>query len=342
MEKFTQIKEGKAKAYVPIEKKVSKDLPVFYNPVMEYNRTISVAVLNALNRKGMSICLPLEATGIRAIRFIKECGKSMIKDIIVNDYDTEACKLIKKNLHLNSIKSTDNVIIKATCKDANLLFNEERAFDYIDIDPFGTPNPFLNNAISRLKRQSILAVTATDTSALCGTFPEVCIRKYWALPMHGEEMHEIGLRILIRKVQLIGMQFEKALLPLLSYSKDHYMRIFFICIKSKKECDSIARQHQMYKNAGPLWVGALKDKEFACKIQLSDKFTEAIKQELDIVGFYDIPSINSREKVKHGKKITEIIDEIRKQGFKASRTHFSEQGIKSNISYEKLVQIIKS
>ncbi|MCU0373510.1 MAG: ATP-binding protein, partial [Ignavibacteria bacterium] len=41
-------------------------------------------------------------------------------------------------------------------------------FDYIDIDPFGSPCPFLDAAIKRLSRGGILAVTATDTSALAG------------------------------------------------------------------------------------------------------------------------------------------------------------------------------
>ena len=44
-------------------------------------------------------------------------------------------------------------------------------------------------------------------------------------------MHEIGLRILIRRVQLAGSVYDKALIPILSYSKEHYMRVFFKCEK---------------------------------------------------------------------------------------------------------------
>ena len=67
-------------------------------------------------------------------------------------------------------------------------------------------------------------------------------------------MHETGLRILIRKVQLIGMQYEKALFPIFSYLKDHYFRVFFRCIKGKKICDEIAEKHGMLNDAGPLWL----------------------------------------------------------------------------------------
>jgi len=334
---FKQIKEGKAKAYVPEEKKVSKDLPVFYNPVMEYNRSISVALLNVLGRNDMHIALILEATGIRGLRFLLECKRSMIKELYINDYDPDAVKLIKKNLKLNNLAKRTIV----TNLDANVLLAQSKGFDYIDIDPFGTPNPFLNNAVMHLKRDGILAVTATDTSALCGTFKEPCIRKYWAVPLHGEEMHEVGLRILIRKVQLLGMQFEKAMIPVLSYSKDHYMRIFFIAKKSKKLCDEVASQHRMYKNAGPIWTGKLKDQKIVERLSLDDAFTKAIKEELDILGYYEMPELNRKEKISSGKKIPDIINEIKCRGFSASRTHFCDQAIKTDMPYEELIKIIK-
>ena len=98
-------------------------------------------------------------------------------------------------------------------KDANMFILESSGFDYIDIDPFGSPNFLLDSSVKRISRGGILAVTATDTSALAGSYPDACRRKYWAEPLRSEMMHEAGLRILIRKGQLIGAQFEKALTP---------------------------------------------------------------------------------------------------------------------------------
>jgi tRNA (guanine26-N2/guanine27-N2)-dimethyltransferase len=338
---YKEISEGKTKIIVPQEEKISKKLPVFYNPVMEYNRTISVVLINALNKKNMEIALPLAGTGVRAIRLIKETKKDIIDKIHINDYDKTTIKIIKKNLKNNITDEYIKSKTKITCLDANLFLISNRGFDYIDIDPFGSPNPFLSNAISRLKRDSILAVTATDTGALCGTYKNACIRKYWAIPLHSEEMHEVGLRILIRKIQLIGIQFDKALIPILSYDKDHYMRVFFLCKKSKTECDKITKLHQYYKNSGPMWIGQLKDKKLVNKIKFDEPFIKTIKNELDILGFYEIPSIYKKEKISIGKKITEIIKIIKSKGFKASRTHFSGQGIKSTISYEELIKILK-
>ena len=47
-------------------------------------------------------------------------------------------------------------------------------------------------------------------------------------------MHETGIRILIRKIQLIGAQYNKALTPIFSYSKEHYFRVFLKCEKGKE------------------------------------------------------------------------------------------------------------
>ena len=220
-------------------------------------------------------------------------------------------------------------------------------FDYIDIDPFGTPNPYLDSAIRRISREGILAVTATDTSALCGTYPKACIRKYWAVPLRNELMHEVGIRILIRKVQLIGAQFNKALVPVFSYSKDHYMRIFFRCEKSKEEVDKVLKQHSSFEGIGPIWKGDLWDKKLVekmvknNKVEENSKILKIILEEAKVggIGFYDLHKIAKRHKVKIPKK-EELIQKLKKKGYKAYDTHFSDKGVRSDISFEKLMKII--
>ena len=236
------IQEGKATVYVHTGK-ISKKLPVFYNPVMKHNRDIAILVLNALNRKNMQIALPLAASGVRGVRFGKELRKGIIEKIYINDYSPEAAKLIRKNLALNKVKA------EVSQEDATLFLLKSAGFDYIDIDPFGTPNPFLDAAVKRISRTGVLAVTATDTSSLAGTYEKVCMRKYWAKPLHNELMHEAGIRVLIRKVQMIGSQYEKALVPVFSYFKDHYYRVFFACEKGKKNVDEIIKSiEELHKN----------------------------------------------------------------------------------------------
>ena len=79
---FETIKEGKAVLKVPKldkGKDVSKKLPVFYNPVMKFNRDVSIFLLNAIDRKDIQIALPLAGTGVRGIRLMKEFYKTYKK-----------------------------------------------------------------------------------------------------------------------------------------------------------------------------------------------------------------------------------------------------------------------
>jgi len=334
------IQEGKAKIKIGIEEKISRKLPVFYNPIMKLNRDISILLLDSIENKNMSIGLPLSATGIRGIRFLKELPKSKIKMIRFNDVDKNSIKIIKQNLKLNKIKNK----VKVFNQDANLFMLGPYGFDYIDIDPYGSPNIFLDSAIKRISREGILAVTATDTGCLAGSYVNACLRKYWAKPKKDERMHETGLRILIRKVQLIGADHDKALMPIFSYFKDHYFRIFFRCEKGKKKVDEIIKQHGMFNEAGPLWLGQLFDSKIASKIakKSDDKFLKIIEKEskISVVGFYDIHKICKKYKLKVIKQ-EEIIKRIKKKNYSATETHFAPSSIRSNISEKELVKILK-
>ena len=342
---------------------ISKHLKIFYNPIMKFNRDISILLLNTLNRK-MQIADPLAGSGIRSIRFLKELNKSIIRTLSINDSSKNAVRAIKKNLKLNKIK---NKSITITGKDANEFLLSSKGFDYIDIDPFGSPNPFLDSAVKRLARNGILAVTATDTAPLAGTYPKACRRKYWAMPLRNHLMHEVGLRILIRKVQLIAAQYNKALTPLLSYSKDHYYRIFFQAEKSKEECDNIIKKHkyllyctnctaqsitkpcpcEQTQIAGPLWRGQLHEKNVVkgmmkrTKDKETKKFLETIDQEMDILGFYDLHILAKKTK-KQPPKTAEIIENLRKSGLKATPTHFSAHAIKTDGTAQQLIQSLSS
>ena len=335
---YELIEEGKAKVYVPNEKKISKKLPVFYNPKMAFNRTVSVLILNEIKNKNMKLCLPLAGSGVRGMRLIKELKKGKIKEIYFNDHSDKAVNIIKKNIKENNIRR--NYYIHN--QDANEFLAENKGFDYIDIDPFGSPNPFLDLSVRALSRKGVLAVTATDTSALAGTYPKACLRKYWAVPLRNELMHEIGVRILIRKVQLIGAQYEKALTPIYSYSTEHYYRIFFKCEKGKKKVDEVLKKHGMFKEAGPMWLGQLWDSKLAQKLVKHDnKLLKIIAEEAKInsIGFFSIHDYCKRLK-KSIPKTEDLIKKIKKKRYKAVLTHFREVSLRTTIKEKDFVKLI--
>ena len=328
----------------PKRKIVTKAMPVFYNPVMKLNRDIAVLLLQAVNKKSLHIADPLSGTGIRTLRFLKELPKTMIKKIYVNDANPKFLKAFEKNRTLNKIAKT-KISIHNT--EASKFLLEQSGMDYIDIDPFGSANFFLDAAVKRIAREGILAVTATDTAALAGTYPKACYRKYWAMPLHNHMMHEIGLRILIRKAQLIGAQYDKALVPIFCHASDHYYRIYLKNVKGKKQVDAILAQHEMFTAAGPLWTGKLWDVKLVKKMQSkaegdARKLLDIIADEakIDVIGCIDVHKICKTYKIPVPKKAS-ILKKIRKK-HKAANVHYNPQGIKTTMPEKQVIKIIRS
>ncbi len=348
-------------------KAVTADMEVFFNPIMVSNRNISILLLNSIPNTKMNLADPLTGSGIRALRFCKELEKGKIKQLFVNDAKEKFLKTFKQNLRRNKLNTTKTMTINND--DASRFLLNYIGFDYIDIDPFGSPNPFLAAAVARISRGGIIAITATDTAALTGTYPTVTPRKYWATPLKNNYMmHELGLRILIRKIQLQGIQFDKALTPILSYHKDHYFRIYLRNEKGKERCDEIIRQHQyflfcnscgnfttstfnkencacgiQFQWAGPLWTGSTMDQELIATMSRKNSFPEEqkflnlLKEEasLPVVGFYDIHEIARKLKISAPPLYPTL------WALKGVRTHFSPTGFKSAQNINDVLKVVK-
>ncbi len=377
--KTKTITEGKITLPVSDVEIVSKEMGTFYNPIMKFNRDLSILFLNALPEK-ITIADPMAATGIRSLRMMKECKN--ISHIFANDFDKIAIKEIITNAKRNKIscKLLKNIPEEKKIKKGMYLFNEDatlfllksKGFDYIDIDPFGSPNPFLDAAIKRVSRGGYIGVTATDTAALCGTYEQACKRKYDAKPLRNFMMHEVGLRILAKKVQTIGAQYDKAMTPVFSFSKDHYMRIFFRCEKGKEAVDTIIKEQgyilfctnclsmqKSSKNAGiccekemeytgRLYLGNLWDKETIKNMQEKTKdkellaFLKMISAEEETHSFkvYDLSKIAKKYKCSL-RKLDQIIQELRNKKYAASRTHILDQGIRTDAPVEEIVKSLQ-
>jgi tRNA (guanine26-N2/guanine27-N2)-dimethyltransferase len=196
--------------------------PVFYNPHMELCRDISVSAVQVLADElgSLRVCDPLAGVGARGLRYAKEVKGDVT--VVVNDRSREAFELIKRNVELNGLTS----IVDARNEDANVLLLGGRGkFDFVDLDPFGSPAPFVDAACAALARRGVLAVTATDTAPLSGTHARACLRRYGAKPLKTEYCHELGIRILIGFAQRVAGKHELALAPVLAHATRHYFRV---------------------------------------------------------------------------------------------------------------------
>ena len=370
--------EGSTSFWTDSEEKITKDMPVFYNPVMKLNRDLTLAMLLTMPND-IRIGLPMEASGLRAARILHEIveqGHITPALIAVNDISKKAIDFAKKNVSHN-IGTFDSSKVTFSIADASQFLRSSAGFEYIDIDPFGTPNQFLDAAVQRISREGIIAVTATDTSALAGTYPRATAKKYWAVPSRTWIMHEIGLRILVRKVQLIAAQYDKALVPVLSLATDHYYRIFFLCLRSHSEVKNVLAQHTFFFvcqkcmaimpgiwNApipcyncgekvyacGPLWGGKLQDLETVKLMRKNlakldkktathlDKLLAIVEDECKIDVIGFIDIHELASRLKIQAPRTEKV--LEQLGNRACRTHINGAGIKTDLNLDEFIKRI--
>jgi tRNA (guanine26-N2/guanine27-N2)-dimethyltransferase len=375
--KTVLIDEGAVKLQVPDPEKykLTAKAPAFYNPDMRLNRDMSILLLKAVSPRPQSALDLLAATGVRGLRIKKEAG---IERVYVNDASPTAFGFIKRNAKLNHLRITPSnkrahefLATRYKLKDSK--------FGYVDIDPFGTPVPFLDAGVKALveNRSGIIAVTATDTSSLCGTYPSACLRKYGSKPLYNYLMNEIGLRILVKKVQEMGAMYDIALVPIFAHTTRHYMRAYLRAERGADKTDTVLKQIGMFQGAGPLWLGPLYDvtlvekmyrlartsrlsqavgltktesrkltKEFGVEIPTkfkttyeTEKLLYTINKEapINVVGFFDLAEM----RLKQVPKITSVVAALKDEGFAAARTHFSATGIKTDASKKEFKQVLK-
>ena len=291
--KTKQIEEGLTKIEFPEFEKVSSAAPVFYNPHMELNRDLSILAIQVFQKqenREINICDLFGGSGIRGIRYKNEIDG--IGEVSINDISETANHYEKHNIELNNLDD-----IEVYQHDASMFLRMKRGeFDVIDIDPFGTPAPFIDSAGYCARRNSLLCVTATDTSALCGTYNEPCIRKYNSKPYKSEYCHETGIRILAGYVALTLSKYAKYIDVKMSHSTEHYMRLYLEIKKGSQKTDKSLQNigyishcknclHRQTSNglassieeicpvcgekmyhAGPLWLGSIQDRDFIQKM----------------------------------------------------------------------------
>ncbi len=257
---------------------------VFYNPHMQLSRSLSVLAAKAIMsceeekaeheggaaRKQGSFIKALDAftaSGVRGLRYAKEAGF----DVDFLDLSKGAVEWCKRNVKKNGVKGKvwhRDVVEFLTSNDA---INEQ--YTFIELDPFGSPIPFLWPAFYYLvrtgarKRPAYLSITATDGPVLCGLQKEAARKYYKVEPLHNSFCHETGLRILIRAAAETALLLNAGVEPLVSFYYRHQFKTILRVQKgedaARKTLFFIGRAIDPFtkKAYGPIWLGPLHDKQ---------------------------------------------------------------------------------
>ncbi|MGD0717670.1 MAG: tRNA (guanine(10)-N(2))-dimethyltransferase [Halobacteriota archaeon] len=347
--------------------------PVFYNPRMELSRDISVACIQAFadnqrDDSGLTYLDALAGCGIRGFRVANEAQV----EVTVNDYNLAAYELIKRNAK----RFQQNVHVEH--RDANALMSEAR-FNVIDVDPFGSPAPFVDAACRSASK--MLCVTATDTAPLSGAHFSAGVRRYSALPMNTEYHAETGIRILIGTIIRELVKYDKSATPVLAHATEHYYRAYLLldrgvelanaCVRSMgfiAHCFACGNRYVLsglfptlrsdcafcgakVAAAGPLWLGTLHDQKFCLQVlenletgvfgtkMRAAKIITRCLNELDTVTFFDYHKL-LRELKCPPVPIETLVTGLRTVGCRASRTHFSGTSIKTDADADMVKRVL--
>ncbi|MDD1673084.1 MAG: tRNA (guanine(10)-N(2))-dimethyltransferase [Methanomicrobiales archaeon] len=362
-------KEGSTPFFIPVTDPTHSFPPasgeVFFNPRMELNRDATILVLSLIRPE--QYLDAMGGTGVRGLRAAHECGLS----VTVNDHHPHAVDLIRKNAESLGID------VEITWQEVNSL-GSARHFDAIDLDPFGTPAPYIDSLIRSAKRY--LFVTATDTAPLCGAHLRAGMRRYFSRPYNTEYHTEVALRTLLGFVCRETIKYDRGIHPLLCYARSHYVRLHLEirpgagaadrslghigyihhcsrCPTRKEQAGIIAETSSCLgcggkmRAIGPLWLGAISEKPFLARMQEAlptlalhtqneiHSLLSRCREELDLSYHYEYHTI-AKALGRSPPGIEAVLAFLEKEGYRASRTHYSGTSLKTDAPAEVLIRAI--
>ena len=220
----------------------AKGAGAFLNPAMAGSRTRSVLLLqyaieSGILGDGAIYALDgLAATGVRARRWINELPRESAErlDIVMGDLDEDSLSWAVRN-HLDFPPPHGKGKLQATKGDLRaMVLNHGR--HWVDIDPYGSPVPFLDTAVQSLARGGVIEVSATDTAALTGSSKDPLLRRYGARVRTDGLAHDSALRVLLATLARTAARHDRAIVPLMSIWDSHHLRVSARTIKRKGAC----------------------------------------------------------------------------------------------------------
>ena len=220
---------------------------VFHNPAMSGSRTRSVLLLQHCIEAGLlgdgSIYAldGLSATGLRARRWLNELpAKSAARiSATMGDMDPVALNWAMRCHEEFPPEHGEGELLPHLGDLRKSVLEHGR--HWVDIDPYGSPLPFLDTAIQSLARRGIAEISATDSAALTGSSKNALLRRYGARVRTDGLAHDSGLRVLLATVARTAARHERSIEPLLSIWESHHLRVSVRVLRSVEGANDVER-----------------------------------------------------------------------------------------------------
>lgn len=346
------VQEGGLRIEIPGESTDGVEADVFYNPEQELNRDLTVGVLRAFGDREPRASSYLDAMAASGIRGVRAAADGW--DVTCADRNEDAVELCRRNFKQNELAGT------VEHRDANALMHESY-FDVIDIDPYGSPIPFADAALSGAR--DLVCVTATDTAPLCGAHFDAGVRRYSAVPRNTDFHAEMGVRILLSSLVRTAARYDVAAVPIFTHATRHYVRTYLELDRRATAANDAIQwlghihhcQDCLYREtrtaltadppegcpncdgdrlttAGPVWLGPIQDDDFveAVSNAVDDQMGTAdeardlcatLEAELEEPTHYDQHRL-CKEWGRPASPMDEFLEQLRAVGFEASPAQY--------------------
>jgi len=299
--------------------------------------------------------------------------------VYAGDLDPSAACLARYNARLNGVPDRVDVAVldaRETILRARRIHG--RPLHVSDLDPFGSPAPFVDVAVANTAHRGLFAATATDLAVLEGGKPRAARRRYGVDIVKVPESKEIAIRVLLAFIARAAALHDRSIRPLLSFYADHYVRVALLVERGAKRADRMLEESIGYATycpgdkrtylgidascmlrgspirIGPLWTGRLNDPDYIESVlqQVEEmewlgtrdrarRLLETLRAEAPLEeGLHiRIEQAASTARVSMPRK-EKLLEALRGQGYQAVPSHYSPTAFRTDAPYSRVIEVL--
>ncbi len=362
------LREGRARFAVP------RDRRLFFNPRGALARTLGVLALRTVfrleNPAEPWIADAFTGIGARVIRYALEVPG--IHGFWLNDGNPVALAEAYRQLHFNRVQHPVRGSLREALKFLWFLNQKEIFPLWLDLDVFGSPMPFVDDAFLAVRLPGYVYLTASDTPPLCGVRKAAAMRHYGAVTAQVWGCHEVGLRVLVGALIRAGGRRGHRIHPVFSVFDGYAFRVLVRVERGREgypgksfgyvaQCTRCrgwtqwrmeeARGRCLYcgsrdlQHVGPLWLGPLHDAAFVQRMRsdippwISGKkkkihtFLKRLEQEPVRPAYVYSLSRYAKLWTVSLPPTQKVVERLRAAGFHAGVSHIHGQALKTSAPY---------
>ncbi|MCF6192140.1 MAG: hypothetical protein L3J76_03260 [Candidatus Hydrothermae bacterium] len=284
------LQEGRARFLL------SEDRRLFFNPRGALARTLGVLALRVVLRQDAPsdvwVADAFTGIGARVVRYALEVPG--IDGFWINDGNPVALAEAHRQLHFNGVSHPVRGSLREALKFLWFL-NQAEVFPlWLDLDVFGSPMPFVDDAFLAVRLPGYVYLTASDTPPLCGVKKAAAQRHYGAVTAQVWGCHEVGLRVLVGALIQAGGRRGHRITPRFSVFDGYAFRVLvrvergradfptysFGFVAQCRDCNGwmqwrigeikgrcVHCGNPNLRVVGPLWLGPLHDSAFVAQMR---------------------------------------------------------------------------